>query len=270
MRLLAISDLHIGHRDNRLALATLQPHLDDWLIVAGDIGETERHLRWTLEYLTARFARVFWVPGNHELWSTAHDTCRLRGEARYQHLVSVCRDLGVLTPEDPYVTWPGQGRLLIVPMFTLYDYTFHPDDVHTSQALAWAMAAGLLCQDEKLLHPDPYPTRSAWCAARCAYTEQRLQDLPPDYETILINHFPLRRDHAVLPRIPRFSIWCGTRRTEAWHTRYRARVVVTGHLHIRATRYLDAVRFEEVSLGYPRHWDQTQSLEHYLREILPA
>ena len=28
--------------------------------------------------------------------------------------------------------------------------------------------------------------------------------------------------------------------------------------------------FEEVALGYPRHWDRTRTIESYLREILPA
>ena len=57
-----------------------------------------------------------------------------------------------------------------------------------------------------------------------------------------------------LPRIPRFSIWCGTRLTENWHLRYRAEVVIYGHLHIRGSYRRDGVRFEEVSLGYPREW----------------
>ena len=88
---------------------------------------------------------------------------------------------------------------------------------------------------------------------------------------ILINHFPLRRELARLPAIPRFSIWCGTRLTESWHQTYRARVVVSGHLHLRSTRWLDGVRFEEVSLGYPRQRSsEPRAIEHYLREILPG
>ncbi len=87
---------------------------------------------------------------------------------------------------------------------------------------------------------------------------------------MLVNHFPLRRDLAVLPAIPRFTIWCGTRRTEDWHTRFPVRAVVSGHLHIRATHWRDRVRFEEVSLGYPRHWQPEQGLAPYLREILPG
>ena len=90
-----------------------------------------------------------------------------------------------------------------------------------------------------------------------------------DRPLVLINHFPLRQDLAVLPRIPRFSIWCGTRRTEDWHLRFRADVVIYGHLHIRATHFRDGVRFEEVSLGYPQNYDPHRGIEPYLRQILP-
>ena len=80
----------------------------------------------------------------------------------------------------------------------------------------------------------------------------------------------LEGDIAVLPRIPRFSIWCGTRRTEDWHVRFRAHAVVYGHLHIRNTSFRDGVRFEEVSLGYPPNWNPQRTVESYLREILPG
>jgi hypothetical protein len=85
---------------------------------------------------------------------------------------------------------------------------------------------------------------------------------------ILVNHFPLRRELAVLPRIPRFAVWCGTRLTEQWHRRFNVEAVIYGHLHLRSSRTIDGVRFEEVSLGYPRQWDPSRGVEHYLRRIL--
>lgn len=271
MKLYAISDLHVGHELNLRALQALPRYPGDWLIVGGDVGESEAQLGTTLRLLCERFQKVFWVPGNHELWTLPSDPGALRGEVKYHRLVSLCRSLGVLTPEDPYLLWPGEGPpCVIAPLFLLYDYSFRPDDVPEEHALAWAEEHGLVCMDEALLHPDPYPSRQAWCAARCAEAERRLSAIPKEQQTILINHFPLRRDQAILPAIPRFSIWCGTRRTEDWHTRFRARVVVSGHLHIRRTRWRDGVRFEEVSLGYPRHWAQERGVASYLREILPG
>jgi len=38
---------------------------------------------------------------------------------------------------------------------------------------------------------------------------------------------------------------------------------------MRATDYRDGVRFEEVSLGYPRNWKQANGIQHYLYQILP-
>ena len=109
MKLLAISDLHLSYPDNRAALEALPAHPDDWLIVAGDVGEREAHLRFALAILTRRFARLIWVPGNHDLWTLPSDVDGPRGDAKYRRLVAICREYGVLTPEDPYVSWPGLG-----------------------------------------------------------------------------------------------------------------------------------------------------------------
>ncbi|HSN99540.1 MAG TPA: metallophosphoesterase [Candidatus Nanopelagicales bacterium] len=270
MKLLALSDLHVGHPRNREVLAEITPRPDDWLILGGDLGETEDHLRWALDTLGPRFRQLVWVPGNHELYVHPDDARSPRGEARYLRLVEICRAAGVITPEDPYVTWAGEGGPhLIAPLFLLYDYSFRPADVAEEDAVKWAMDSGLLCSDEILLDPRPYPSRKAWCHARVAETEARLEAAEP-LSTVLINHFPLREDLVRLRWIPRFSIWCGTRRTHDWHRRFRARVVVTGHLHIPRTDWVDGVRFEEVSFGYPKQRPPYLRADDCLREILPG
>ena len=271
MKLHALADLHLRYEVTRQALQALRPHPFDWLILAGDVGETEEHLRFALSLLTRRFARLLWVPGNHDLWTVPNRADDLRGEAKYRKQVQICRDFGVLTPEDPYVAWPGEGpKCILAPTFVLYDYTFRPDGIDSVEgAIAWAAEENLLCSDEVLLHPDPHPSRQAWCEQRVRETEPRLAEAAARAPLVIINHFPLRRDLAILPRIPRFSIWCGTRLTEDWHIRYRAEAVVYGHLHIRGSHLRDGVRFEEVSLGYPVNWNPGLGIEPYLRQILP-
>jgi len=271
MRLLGISDLHLRYEHNRQALEDVSSHPNDWLILAGDIGETEAQLAFALEILTRRFQRVIWVPGNHDLWTLPSDAPGLRGVAKYERLVAICRRYGVLTPEDPYIRWPDSDvPCLLAPLFLLYDYSYRPATIPVSAAINWAAETGVLCTDEALLHPDPYHSRAAWCVARCQYTEARLRQVPDQVALVLINHFPLRYDLIDLPRIPRFSLWCGTRITELWHIRFRARAVVYGHLHQRATHVRDGTRFEEVSLGYPGDWDVEHGIQPYLREILPG
>lgn len=268
MNLWATSDLHVGYTENRAAVEALEPMPDDWLIIAGDTGESPAHLDFVLGTVRPRFAQVIWTVGNHDLWTPETVADYRRGDAHYRRLVTLCRSHGVLTPEDDFAVWPGAGpRTAIVPTFCLYDYSFRPDTVPPDQAVAWAADTGVRCADERLLSPFPFPTRAAWCQARVAETEARLQAIPPATRLILVNHWPLRRDHAVLPRIPRFAIWCGTRATEEWHRRYPIDTVVYGHLHLRASRALDGVRFEEVSLGYPRQWSARKGLRGYLRLI---
>jgi 3',5'-cyclic AMP phosphodiesterase CpdA len=266
VRLLATSDLHLAHATNRQALTNIGRYPDDWLIVAGDVGERPDHLRFALDVLASRFHRVIWTPGNHDLWRS--DAGSTAGQDRYDELVAICRSHGVTTPEDPYLRWPGAPATFVVPMFLLFDYSFRPPDVALEDALPWARAAGVMCADELRLDPWPYPSRAAWCAARCDVTESRLASLPPDSETVLINHWPLRYDLARPPRIPRFSLWCGTTRTHDWARRFRARAAISGHLHLRTTLWRDDVRFEEVSLGYPRDWRRDRGIDWYLRDVL--
>jgi 3',5'-cyclic AMP phosphodiesterase CpdA len=270
MRLWATSDLHVGYDANRQAVAELAAHPDDWLIVAGDTGERPSHLDWVLSQLVPRFAQIIWTAGNHDLWTPRDWPLEQRGESHYQRLVEICRRRGVLTPEDPYAIWPGDGpRTVIVPTFVLYDYSFRPDDVPREGALRWAAATGVRCADEDLLSPHPYSSRDEWCAAQVAKTEARLAAIPADVRIVLVNHYPLRRELASPPRMPRFSIWCGTRATESWPARFPIDVAVSGHLHLRSSHRIDAVQYEEVSLGYPSQWAQERGLQHYLRQILP-
>ncbi|GAQ53969.1 calcineurin-like phosphoesterase [Streptomyces acidiscabies] len=272
-RLLAISDLHIGYPENRALVEELHPDTeDDWLLVAGDVSENVADIRWTLKTLASRFAKVVWAPGNHELWTHPSDPVTLRGVERYEHLVAVCRDLGVVTPEDPYPVWEGPGGpAVIAPLFLLYDYSFLPAGCATKEAgLEYAHGTGVVCNDEYLLHPDPYPTREAWCRARVELTRRRLEALPADLPVVLVNHYPLDRHPTEVLWYPEFAMWCGTTLTADWHRRFPVAAMVYGHLHIPRTTWHEGVRFEEVSVGYPREWKKRQQPPGRPRLILPA
>lgn len=271
-RLLAVSDLHVRYPENRAIVEELSGAAGDWLIVAGDVGEHVEDVVWALGLLRSRFAEVIWVPGNHELWTLDKDPGTLRGEHRYRHLVEVCRELGVHTPEDPFPIWTGDGGpATVAPLFVLYDYSFRPEGTYTAaEGLAVARRAGVVCTDEHLLHPDPYPDRPAWCATRVAESERRLEACDRSIPTVLVNHWPLTRFPTRVLRYPEFALWCGTERTADWHMRFRAITVVYGHLHIPRVTWEDGVRFMEVSLGYPREWQMKGAPDPLLRQVLPV
>ncbi|MEP7194367.1 MAG: metallophosphoesterase [Actinomycetota bacterium] len=273
MSLLAISDLHVGHDENRDIVEGLRPTSeDDWLLVAGDVGERISDIIWAMEFLRHRFQVVVWAPGNHELWTPPADPVQLRGEARYRYLVSRLRELGVLTPEDPYPLWQGSdGAVIVAPLFVLYDYTFRPTGTHTKEeALAVAYRSGVVCTDEFLLYSDPYPSREMWCQERLKYSRSRLDAIDAGLPTVLVNHFPLVREPTRELHLPEFAQWCGTEATADWHMRYRAAAVVYGHLHIPRTINCDGVPHHEVSLGYPREWRRRAAPSRGLHHILPA
>ncbi|CAF9911147.1 MAG: hypothetical protein GOMPHAMPRED_007323 [Gomphillus americanus] len=128
--LYAISDIHLSYPQNREYWSALPLRKHDFppksgLILAGDVGESISHLRLALEIALQVFSYVWWIPGNHELYtlpgqhsptennaSTGDQAARdaeidsLRGEERYQAFIRVCHQYpGVYTPEDEWVIW---------------------------------------------------------------------------------------------------------------------------------------------------------------------
>ncbi|MGB3771833.1 MAG: metallophosphoesterase [Rhodococcus sp. (in: high G+C Gram-positive bacteria)] len=272
-KLWAVSDIHVGHKGNRPITENIEPETeDDWLIVAGDVSEKTDDIRWALSELKSKFHTVIWVPGNHELYTTVKDPVQIHGAARYDYLVTMCREIGVLTPEDPFPVWTGEGGpATVVPMFVLYDYSFLPAGTSTKvEGLALARSRNVVATDEFLINPTPYATLDAWCAERLRITEARLAEVDTSIPTVLINHWPLVRQPTEVLFYPEFALWCGTVETKDWHTRFNAACAVYGHLHIPRTTYYDGVRFEEVSVGYPREWKRRGLPDPVLRQIFPV
>lgn len=246
----AVSDLHVNAPGNREAVAEhVRPrHPEDWLIVAGDVAEDEDTVLGVLRGLADRFDTVIWVPGNHELYSRSQD--KRKGKAKYDYLVENCRRIGVLTPEDPYLTFAGHT---IVPLFTLYDHSWRTPGTTPAEAIAAAEEKGVVLTDHYAI--APFVDVPLWCRERLRYSVRRLSHVTGP--TVLINHWPLVRETMDNVRIPEIALWSGSRHTQTWPKRYKASTVVYGHLHIPVEIFVDRVTHAEVSLGYPREREHT-------------
>src|SRR3954454_25328254 len=118
MQVYAISDVHADFRDNLWQLEQLsrRSYLSDALMVAGDVSHEPEVLRRTFHIFLERFRQVFFVPGNHELWTR-------NGEAtssiqKFEAVLSLCESMRVCTA--PKGVCSGDDRVYVVPLFSWY------------------------------------------------------------------------------------------------------------------------------------------------------
>lgn len=116
----AISDLHTDRTENAAWLRSGLPWPEDagaaCAVVAGDVSHDLCVLDETLRTLMSRFARVFFVPGNHELWCST-DVQPYIGDSltKCEAVHELCSRLGVET--EPAMV----GCVLVVPLLSWYD-----------------------------------------------------------------------------------------------------------------------------------------------------
>jgi len=119
MRVFALSDIHIDYDVNAKWVTELSDadHQDDVLILAGDITDTLRLLGWCLGTLARKFAKVLFVPGNHELWVIREDRDK-HSLQKFEDVCAVVAESGASM--DPY----RAHGISIVPLLGWYDYSF--------------------------------------------------------------------------------------------------------------------------------------------------
>lgn len=236
MRVLAISDLHTDFPENLRAVERIPPgeYLDDALLVAGDVAETLDTLEATLSLLRARFRRVFFVPGNHDLWA------RVGGDSleKFHRVLELCARLGV-------ETGPGRvGGAWVVPLFSWYEPEFDSyGDAEDTEMEAWADFH--FCR-----WPEGVESPSAHFLE---LNQSRLREY--DLPVITFSHFLPRRDLLPAARFLRFRglpLVAGSAGLDEQLRRVGARVHVFGHSHIDCDSVVQGVRYVQNALRYPR------------------
>lgn len=120
-RIFAISDLHLDYPANLqwLSELSLSEYQTDVLILAGDISDMPYLLDRCFEILTRRFAKVLFVPGNHDLWVLRKPTPE--HPTSIDKFYSVCEiAAGFGVGMQPFHV----GQLSIVPLLSWYDFSF--------------------------------------------------------------------------------------------------------------------------------------------------
>ena len=116
------------------------------------------------------------------------------------------------------------GPVLLAPLFLLYDYSFGRNVGATKEeALRRAHEAGVVCVDEYLLHPDPYPEpRGLVRAPGWRRPSSGWRRRPGRCRRSWSTTCRWSREPTRVLRHPEFAQWCGTDLTADWHRRFRA------------------------------------------------
>ncbi|WIA13924.1 hypothetical protein OEZ85_002494 [Tetradesmus obliquus] len=140
-RVFCVSDLHVdkagGANMSWLQRISSSAFRNDVLIVAGDVADTAAAVAAALKLLSPRFARVVWLPGNHEAWlrpgssDCAHYSDSFSKLLALRQMADECGvDVG------PVEVTPG---LIVLPLLSWYTATFDTSDPRPGSELGKAM-----------------------------------------------------------------------------------------------------------------------------------
>lgn len=236
MRIFAISDIHVDYEVNARWLADLSTseYRDDVLILAGDVSDSLVRLEWTLNTLAARFLRVMYVPGNHDLWVIRDSKYRTSLD-KFAQVCAIAEQSGVsMQPQ-------AIDGVMIVPLQGWYDYSFGSPSAELLErwmdyhACRW---------------PDHFEMRDV------ASHFQALNRLPSWHDGPLISfsHFLPRIDVMpnYIPSAKRFLYpVLGSASLEEQIRVLKSRIHVYGHSHVNRYIDIDNVTYINNAFGYP-------------------
>ncbi|MFA0964649.1 metallophosphoesterase [Roseivirga sp. BDSF3-8] len=237
MRLFALSDIHSDFPENYKWIANLshQDYTEDVLIMAGDIGHDLKVVKDTFRILTAKFKKVFFIPGNHDLWTVNYAGDSLDKE---KELISMAIDAGVET--RPRVI----GDTYIVPLYAWYDFSFGELTPKLRDAwqdfvwCRWPDSMDMEAVTKHFLDRNKSQVRTPEASRVVTYSHYlpRIDVMPtyiPDHHRIV---YPV----------------LGTNKLDKQVRAFGADVHIYGHSHVNRETTIDGVTYINNALGYPQ------------------
>jgi len=247
MRVFALSDVHIDHSANAKWIANLSiaEYQDDVLILAGDVSDTKSLLDWCLSFLTKRFKKVMFVPGNHDLWVIRE----AREKNSLQKFDEVC---AVVESTGASMQAFRERGVSIIPLLGWYDYSFgEPSDELKSMWMDYRSCrwpSGLTDRDIAVHFAAFNDERSSVAGDKVITYSHFLPriDLMPEF---------IPRAHRVLYPV------LGTVQLERQLRRLNPGIHVYGHSHVNRHVKIDGISYINNAFGYPSEtWTTSKQL----------
>ncbi|XP_046554949.1 uncharacterized protein LOC124264251 [Haliotis rubra] len=281
-RVFAISDLHVDHRENMEIVQQWSPldYENDALIVAGDVTDSLPLLQQTLQHLQQVFFRVYYVPGNHELWIRKPELEK-DSITKFHQIVTLCNELGIGTkPELLCVS--HMAAVWIVPLFSWYSTPQEdPEDslyVAPQNPVGEDKSDHMWMDNHMCVWPSSKETRSKYFADLNSQTcskqyadpvisfshflprtdlikpsDTELAEIETDRKRLgLESAVEAHKKGHINPRSFNFTRFAGCKVLEAQIRQIGSSVHVFGHQHRNKDRTVDGVRYVSHCLGYKR------------------
>jgi len=238
-RVYAISDVHFDHptADDWVYTISKTRFQEDVLIVAGDCAEHLAKLRLCLKHLKARFRRVFFIPGNHDLWvHTAEENEIVDSIEKLFKIVKLCDELDV----DIFPAAVCQD-VYVMPLFSWYSPEFDERDPFPNSAFIFDK----FCKWPMDIHNE------LW--RYMMYLNHQFLKLPtkdPWATVITCSHFLPNTDLPFHRSVPGLVKAVGCPALEEQIKKLRSECHVFGHSHCECNMVQDGIRYVQNPLGY--------------------
>ena len=284
MRVFAISDVHIDYQINMDFMLELssQDFLDDALLIAGDVTSNIGRLETLLTSLCKKFAFVFFVPGNHELW--VQKKGNQNSIQKFWDIKSLCDRLGVNT--SPLKIGDSSNSTWIVPLLSWYitpeegdGSLYLPKEGEDETNSMWA--DNVFCKwpefknhksaAEYFLHFNRDLIEKRYDAPVISFShflpriELIFSDMR-DVNTILNRQKILPSTNDPNPRF-NFSRVAGCTELDKQIRAINAKIHVYGHQHRNRYRNIDGVTYISHCLGYANEREKLHSFNAGLKGI---
>lgn len=263
-----ISDLHADWPENCRWIQQLPERRGDVLIVAGDISDDLVVARTALRTLRGKYAEVFCVPGNHDLWLPPPNR---RGSVKDS--MQKLRDFLTMCAEEGVRTRPccvgggadGSGVVCILPLLSWHHQSFDtepdttcwegipPIEVIMMDYRRCVWPAPLRMDDDSVARAVDELNNGTEAALP---TDAGREGGPP---IISFSHFLPRLELSPEKRylfLPTLNKAVGSSYLGERVRRLGSAAHIFGHTHYGWDAELEGTRYIQAALGYPEEWVQ--------------
>lgn len=232
-----ISDVHFDHplADLWLYKISKTRFQEDVLIVAGDCAEHLAKLKLCLKHLRARFRRVFFTPGNHDLWvHTSEENEIVDSIEKLFRIVRLCDELDV----DIFPAAISQD-VYVMPLFSWYSPEFDERDPFPNSAFIF----------DKYCKWPMDQNNELW--RYMMYLNHQFLKMPTEKGTVItFSHFLPRTTLPFHRGVPGLVKAVGCPQLDEQIRTARSQVHIFGHSHMECNQLEDGIRYIQNPLGY--------------------